>query len=178
VKDVMIDFETFGNGTDACIVQVGAVYFDPETGQLGDEFKFNISDGSIGPGAGKIDEGTVRWWLGQSDEARQSILKPGGSLSDVMRKFNSFLAGAERIWSHATFDFPILQATLKRLGIRQSFKYSAGLDLRTLSYLSGIPILDFKREGTHHDALDDAKHQARYAIEAIRFINGALVEGC
>lgn len=42
VKDVMIDFETLGNGKNAAVVQVGACYFDRGTGKIGGVFKRNI----------------------------------------------------------------------------------------------------------------------------------------
>jgi hypothetical protein len=34
----MIDLETMGNKPNAPIVSIGAVFFEPSTGELGDEF--------------------------------------------------------------------------------------------------------------------------------------------
>lgn len=35
MKHVMLDLETMGNGPRAAIVSIGAVFFDPLTGELG-----------------------------------------------------------------------------------------------------------------------------------------------
>ena len=42
MKDVMIDLETFGNGSDACIIQIGGAYFNRVTGEIGETFKRNV----------------------------------------------------------------------------------------------------------------------------------------
>lgn len=173
MKDVMIDFETLGNGKDKCLCQVGAVYFDRVTGELGAEFKANIDAASHQALGGKLDASTVYWWLQQSEEARQSILAdPKMPVREAMTQLNDFLSGAERIWSHATFDFVTLMDTLKELGIKPNFSYRAGLDLRTLVYLSGSSVSDFPREGVHHDGLADAKHQVKYCVASINAIKG------
>lgn len=171
-KDVMIDFETFGNGKDKCICQVGAVYFDKTTGELGPSFKANIDAASHVRAGAKIDAETVYWWLSQSDAARASVCQPGRDVTEVMKELNEFLRDASRVWSHATFDFVTLTDTLKSLGIKQSFSYKAAMDIRTLVYLSGLHLDDFKREGTHHDGLADAIHQVRYTVAALNLLKG------
>lgn len=170
MKDVMIDFETLGNGKDKCLCQVGAVYFDNVTGELGKEFKVNIDAQSHIRIGGVIDAPTVNWWLQQSEEARKSILAPGLPIKEAMTQLNDFLSGATRIWSHATFDFVALMDTLRQCEIKPSFGYKAGLDLRTLVYLSGISFDAHNREGVHHDGLDDAKFQVKYAVEALNIV--------
>lgn len=171
MNDVMIDFETLGNGENKCLCQVGAVYFDRVTGALGKEFKVNIDAQSHVISGGVIDASTVYWWLEQSNEARASILsQPRVNVVEAMSQLNSFLADAQRIWSHATFDFVTLSETLRKLNIKPAFKYRAGLDLRTLVYLAGVEVSSFPREGTHHDGLEDAKHQVKYAVAAMNAV--------
>lgn len=171
MKDVMIDFETFGTGPDKCLCQVGAVYFDRLTGELGTEFKESIDAASHVREGAKMDADTVYWWLRQSDAARASISQDGArDVVSVMNDLNTFLAGAERIWSHATFDFVTLMDTLRQLRIKPSFSYKAGLDLRTLVYLAGINVSSFPREGVHHDGLADAKHQVKYCVAALNAV--------
>lgn len=171
MKDVMIDFETFGNAENKCVCLVGAVYFDRVTGELGPEFKLNIDAESHVRRGARIDAKTMYWWLAQSQEARDSILaEPRLDVFDAMTALNNFLANADRIWSHATFDFVTLTETLRMLHIEPRFKYKAGLDLRTLVYLSGIEVSSVPREGTHHDGLADAKHQVKYAVAAMNVV--------
>lgn len=168
MKDVMIDFETLGNGKDKCICQVGAVYFDNVTGALGEEFKATIDASSHEKYGGKVDAKTVYWWLAQSDAARQSILdKDKVDIVKAMTDLNEFLSKAARIWSHATFDFVTLMEALKQLEISPKMSYKSGLDLRTLVYLSGISFDKTPREGVHHDGLADAKHQVKYCVAAL-----------
>jgi 3' exoribonuclease, RNase T-like len=167
MKDVMIDFETLGTSRNACIIQVGAVYFNNGTGELGEEYKANISPASHVRNGGVMDADTVCWWMNQSDEARASILKEGQDVLDVFANLNQFLEPAKRIWSHATFDFVILMETLKTLDMKPRFSYKAGLDIRTLIYLAGSKVNRTVREGVHHDALDDCKHQVKYCVSAL-----------
>ena len=177
MKDVMLDFETLGNGKDKCLCQVGAVYFDRVTGELGAEYKANIDAASQAIFGARIDASTVYWWLQQSDAARASICAPGRYVTIVMNELNEFLKPASRIWSHATFDFVTLMDTFKLIGITPKFSYRVGLDLRTLVYLAGISTSDHVRQGTHHDALDDAKFQVKYAVDALNKVraNKALL---
>ncbi len=172
MQDVMIDFETLGNGSNKCLCQVGAVYFDRVTGELGERFKANIDAGSHQKLGGVLDAGTVYWWLQQSDAARQSLLADAKPVTDVMSSLNDFLSKASRIWSHATFDFVTLVDTLRALGIKPSFSYKVGLDLRTLTYLAKVSPQDFIRDGTHHDGLEDAIFQIKYCVAALNKIQG------
>lgn len=164
----MLDFETLGNGKDKCVCQIGMVYFDTQTGELGKQYKANIDAAThIAKGA-KIDAATVYWWLKQSQAARDSITEaPLRDVTEVFLEVNEFLKDAKYIWSHATFDFVTLTDTLKQLEIKPIFSYKAGLDIRTLVFLSGIQFDSHIREGTHHDALHDAIFQVKYCTDAI-----------
>lgn len=169
VKRVMLDFEALGNGKHACVVQMGACYFGAMH-ELPDvrTFKVNVNaEDAIYNGA-EMDASTVYWWLSQSPEAIKSILaEPRILEADAFEQLNDFLAPADEIWSHATYDFVILTEALKRLGIKPAFSYRAARDIRTLHALSGFNRDSIKREGTHHDALDDAVYQARYVSAMI-----------
>lgn len=173
MKDVMVDLECLGKNESKVICQIGAVYFDRVTGELGQELKINVDAISHEKLGGRLDADTVYWWLSQSKEAQQSILaEPRVDIVTALHTLNDFLEPAARIWSHATFDFVTITATMRALNIRPKFKYQAGLDLRTLTYLAGTSIDKVKRTGLHHDALDDCRHQVKYAVAAITAIKG------
>ncbi len=169
-KDVMLDFETLGNGTNKCICQVAAVYFDKSTGVISKEFKVNIDAESHEKYGGRLDAKTVYWWLDQSDAARKSLLTDRLPIVEAFTQLNAFLSDAVRIWSHATFDFVTLMETMKQLDIKPTFGYKKGLDLRTLTYLGGVKVDAHLREGTHHDALDDCRFQVKYCVAALNAI--------
>lgn len=175
MTDVMIDFETLGNGKNAAICQIGACFFNRRTGEIGATFKMNIDARSSVESGADLDADTIYWWLSQSPEAIKSITV-GSPLENIMLAMNAlnvFLAGAKQIWSHATFDFVILQETMKRLKIKPTFKYNAARDIRTLMDLADIPKEQWpKREGTHHDGLDDAIYQVSYCVMALQKLRG------
>ncbi len=167
MNDVMIDFETFGVGPHKIVCQVGAVYFDKMTGELGKEFFSNIDARSHESQGGVLEADTVYWWLKQSKEAQDSLSNNQRDIFSVFEELNCFLADAKRIWSHATFDFVTLLQTMKDLGIKPLFNYKSGMDLRTLVYIAGADVSKVRREGIWHNGLDDAKHQVKYCVSAL-----------
>ncbi|EKS0829523.1 3'-5' exoribonuclease, partial [Escherichia coli] len=60
---LMIDLETMGKNPDAPIISIGAIFFDPQTGEMGPEFSKTIDLETAG---GVIDRDTIKWWLKQS----------------------------------------------------------------------------------------------------------------
>lgn len=167
--DLMVDLETFATGPDALIVQIGACYFDRVTGEIFETFKANINPS--GESVGQVDVHTVMWWLKQSKAAQESILaEPRVEFKKALQDFKDFSSRANCIWSHATFDFVILQNSFKRCGIRQ-FNYKSARDIRTLVDLAG-QIPQQTRDGVHHDALDDAIFQVKYCVACLNKITG------
>ncbi|SBS65528.1 3'-5' exonuclease [Vibrio atlanticus] len=174
---VMLDLETMGNGSNAAIVSIGAVVFNPSNGQLGAEFEEVINLNSAAYYS-DIDAPTVTWWLSQGDEARAIFLKetPKSSLKDALLEFNQWLAdlGESKdicLWGNgAGFDNVILMNSFKATRIRPNFIHWNDLDVRTIVRMGrdilGInPKETLVREGVHHSALDDAKFQAKYVSE-------------
>ncbi len=177
MNSVMLDFETFGNGKNACVTQIGACYFDELTGEIGATYKCNVDARSAQASGADLDADTVYWWLKQDPKAIASMI--ADPLVDIRQAFielNDFLSNAKSVWSHSTFDFVILQETLKRLGIKPSFRFSVARDIRTLGHLAGGKKPTVQREGTHHDALDDCFYQVAYCCEALRKIQDARID--
>lgn len=171
MDDVMVDIETFGNGKHACIIQIGACYFDRKTGEIGKTFKTNIDARDAQRHGAELDADTVYWWLSQNPEAIKSILVEGGTEHLALHNLNIFLKPAKHIWSHATFDFVIISEAMKRRHIKPTFGYWSCCDIRTLMYLAKLKSSSFKREGTYHDALDDCKFQVKYCVEAMNVLS-------
>jgi hypothetical protein len=168
MKDVMLDLETLGNGKNKCIVQIGACYFDRETGDIGETFKVNVDARSHVKHGGELDPDTVYWWLSQSKEAQNSITAdPKIDIVEAFNSLNDFLKPAKAIWSHATFDFVTVQETFKQLSIKPLFHYRVARDLRTIVDIGKINIKDQVRESLHHDALEDCKFQVKYCVAAL-----------
>jgi DNA polymerase III epsilon subunit-like protein len=66
----MVDIETLGTKPSSTILSIGAVFFDIETGELGERFYMNIDPKQDR----SIDPSTVMWWMVQSSEARNSLV--------------------------------------------------------------------------------------------------------
>ncbi|HHX8106760.1 TPA: RecE family exodeoxyribonuclease, partial [Escherichia coli] len=60
---LMIDLKTMGKNPDAPIISIGAIFFDPQTGDMGPEFSKTIDLETAG---GVIDRDTIKRWLKQS----------------------------------------------------------------------------------------------------------------
>ena len=173
MNHLMIDLETMGNKPNAPIVSIGAVFFDPETGGLGECF-YRVVSLKSSVNAGAIpDPDTIIWWLKQSEEARKAICNEGAiSISLALIQLNRFISDNEspdkvQVWGNgATFDNVILCASYDRQLISPAWKFWNGRDVRTIVELGkaiGItPKQDIPFEGDMHNALADAKHQAKY----------------
>lgn len=70
MNHLMIDLETMGNKPSAPIVSIGAVIFDPSTGEFGPDFYRVVSLKSSVDGGAVPDADTIMWWMQQSEEAR------------------------------------------------------------------------------------------------------------
>lgn len=165
----MIDIESLGVGKNCCIVQIGACYFDRNSGGIGKLFKVNIDARSAVASGAALEADTVYWWLKQSPEAIASITEaPLLPIRETFEKLNEFLKDAKCIWSHATFDFVAITETYKRLEMKPSFSYKTARDIRTLIDIFNISTNDTVREGLHHDGLADAIHQVKYCMSAFK----------
>ena len=162
MKDLMVDIETLATCTNAVIVQLGACYFDRATGSIGETFLANISVQS-GLESGLVtDTETIKWWLGQK---RITWLEDRLELQQALRMFSDFvnINRNAKIWSHATFDMPIIENAYRKLRKRIPFKYKNARDIRTLVDLSKT-YMDKPKENAEktHNALDDCIRQVEY----------------
>lgn len=173
MKDVMLDLETLGTRHDAMIVQIGACYFDRITGDIGATFSVDIDPGQH-TDKFTVDYSTIKWWMEQSDSARKSIFAHPIALELALSKLQNFLwnPGDVKVWSHATFDMPILANAYHMLNMKFPIPFRDTRDLRTLMDLAALDKLKRERFGIHHNALDDAKFQASYASDAFVKLNG------
>ena len=175
---LMIDLETMGTNTNAPIVVIGAVFFDPQTGEIGPVFYIVISlTDAMNTGA-VPDGGTIKWWLKQSSEARAAILTDQVKLRDALSRFREFINEYSdekfvQVWGNgATFDNAILRTSYERLDIPCPWRYCNDRDVRTIVELGKTIDFDARTvipfEGVRHNALDDARHQAKYVTATIQ----------
>jgi hypothetical protein len=178
MSDVMIDLETLGRRPGCVVLSIGAVEFGPAG--LGREFYIVLDifgQKSLGL---HEDPDTLAWWEAQSIEARQVLTQardpklPKFGLS--LDLFNEWLSpiGFKRVkvWGNGSdFDNAILSCLYGALDQTPPWDFWNNRCYRTLKNL--VPGPKLKREGTYHNALDDAKTQASHAIELMRQLSAA-----
>ncbi|EFE1624307.1 exonuclease, partial [Escherichia coli] len=166
---LMIDIETMGKNPNAAIISIGAIFFDPQTGDMGPEFSKTID---LDTADGVIDRDVIKWWLKQSREAQSAILTDEIPLDDALLQLREFIAENSgeffvQVWGNgANFDNVILRRSYERQGIPCPWHYHNDRDVRTIVELGKAIDFDARTaipfEGERHNALDDARYQAKY----------------
>ncbi|EMC3724524.1 3'-5' exoribonuclease, partial [Escherichia coli] len=132
---LMIDLETMGKNPDAPIISIGAIFFDPQTGDMGPEFSKTIDLETAG---GVIDRDTIKWWLKQSREAQSAIMTDEIPLDDALLQLREFIDENSgeffvQVWGNgANFDNTILRRSYERQGIPCPWRYYNDRDVRTI----------------------------------------------
>lgn len=180
---IMVDLETLDTEQSAVVLSVGLVAFDPMTKELGEKLYIELTDTTddqqtIGR---TISSSTFKWWMQQGVLARrvfatmpqEGAYRPS-SLPEALNAICGFFArnGGDKVqlWGNgADFDNVILGSLFDSMGLKKPWSYSRNRCFRTMKRLSGImgnlkiQTPDF--EGTPHNALDDAVHQAVHLQE-------------
>ncbi|HAV8880698.1 TPA: exonuclease [Escherichia coli] len=166
---LMIVLKTMGTSPDAPIISIGAIFYDPQTGDMGPEFSKTIDLETAG---GVIDRGAIKYWWKQSREAQSAIMTDEIPLDDALLQLREFIDENSgeffvQIWGkEANFNNVILRRSYERQGIPCPWSYCNDRDVRTIVEL-GKAIdfdarMDIPFEGERHNALDDARYQAKY----------------
>lgn len=162
--DVMIDLETLATSTDAVILTIGAVKFDPFGSDIKepamDSFYVKVDIDSCDELGLVSNDDTIAWWAQQSKEAQAEAFEGDDRIHirEAFDKLYKFCWGAKRVWSNgAAFDVPICEHVYRKLNKAIPWQFWAVRDVRTAFDL-GInpnrpPVL------AHH-ALQDAWNQA------------------
>jgi len=164
MRNIMLDLETLGTNAGCPIVSIGACYWEPTTGDIGEEFYITIqitdslNQGFVPSGS------TIEWWLQQSTEARDALFKSPKTVGAALIAFSNFVRSPkDNIWGNGCgFDNVILRRAYEIMNMDTPWYFRCDRDMRTLKSLAqikGLKVPAFFREGTHHNALDDAKHQ-------------------
>lgn len=182
-KDISLDLETMDNASSSAIISIGACYFDRYTGEIGDTFHQKVNLQSCIDAGLTLSADTIMWWLQQDQEAREKLADNDKErhLSAVLGNLNHFMQDCQMVWGNgSTFDNTILENAFKSLWCTAPWKFWNARDLRTLVDIGlelGIdPKNELEFEGTRHDALSDAIHQAKIATEIFREIRALIPE--
>ena len=189
---VMVDIETWGNGSNALPVSIGAVKFTQD--RILDKFEIGIEPES-GLQLGRvIDAGTIMWWFDpKQTEARERWLEmPKVDMWSAVSGFAGWCtlpigldSGADEVplegealelgslWGNgATFDNVILDNAAKAGRIDWPFNHRMNECFRTLR--KRFPDVTHEFVGTPHVAVDDALNQALH-LQKIAAAHGIVL---
>ena len=170
MKDnLSIDLETLDTVPSTKIVSIGAALFDIETGEVGETVYLPCS--LHDQNSRTMSASTIMWWMSQSDQARAVFNDSDlDLLREQLKMFRASIGDWTQIkvWGNgATFDISILEDAYTRNAERSDIPWAFWnvRDMRTIvalaKQLNGFNHRSIVREGTHHNAVDDAVHQAK-----------------
>lgn len=171
--NVMLDLETWGTRPGAALRSIGAVMFDPYVEGTGAEFYMNIDRDSCLRLGLHVDPDTERWWQQQSIDAQKSLERDQKPIDLVTDNFHDWFRKNKGLWiwsQGSNFDVVLWEAMAHLLRKTVPWKFWNARDTRTAYEMGKLDTRGIKRRGTYHNALDDAKHQARCIQEAFRRI--------
>lgn len=177
-KHIMIDIETLSTAKNAVVLSIGAVFFNPKTGDILDEFykELRLSDQANR----KIDIGTVQWWMKQVAEhpERARIFEQGDinehcPVRNALILLRDFLGdGAKCVWAcDPDFDLDILATLYADYDLTVPWKYNEPKSVRTVREIAKLHQIGLPKLEITHDALDDCKRQIAEVAELNRVIS-------
>lgn len=171
MRDVMLDLETFGTKPGCVIRSIGGVFFDKNN--MAHDFYVNVDKQSCIDVGLTVDPKTEAWWATQGNKAKDAFLSNPQPLFDALQSFKTWFEvhGGERVWAQgASFDPPVIEAAFDACKIAYPWKFWNIRDTRTLYDIAKFNPNNVKRDGTFHNALDDAKHQVGLVQTSINLI--------
>jgi len=167
MKDIMLDIETLGTLHNSVITQIGMLYFDRLTGELGKELLVNIRIQDCIDSGLRVDGGALKFWFEQENK---SFLKNPVTLSKALECVRTFYDKQSLVWAHSTFDFPLLSNAYSVIGQGFALPYRNLRDIRTLVDLSGLEYIkkEDSKDPKTHNAMEDCKYQVVYCVECFK----------
>lgn len=168
---IMLDLETMATSPDAAILSIGAVRFDLDTS------KIDIENGFYRPiflesnleHQRRISQDTLMFWLEQSTHAKEVFTDLRRiELDTALILLSDWIAttsdgSRDYVWSNGgDFDLPMLVHAYTSLGLPIPWEPYSGRCYRTYKKLPYADTVVIARNGTHHNALDDAIYQAQH----------------
>jgi hypothetical protein len=164
--NVMVDLETMSTRSHAAICSIGAVKW--EGNKVLDTFYCTVDLKTCKEVGMHISKDTVKWWSEQNKEALKELTKNNITLHEALDKFREWFGPKSLpIWGNgAVFDNTILANAYFITEQEPPWKAWDDRCYRTLKNLfHWIP--PDRRQGTHHNALDDAMFQTMHAIKIL-----------
>lgn len=170
---IMLDLETKGRAPGCGILSIGAVEFNLR-GDIFNEFYLSI-DPEDNPAFYGTDPETIKWWNRQDAWIRAEAFSGTLTHKDALTGLHNYIQqrgpNLEVFANHSAFDFPILRYAFKKEEIPCPWKYWQEQDYATLKLQLAKRVQGPARTTRMHNALEDAKYQAKHCINLLRFLN-------
>lgn len=161
---LMIDTETGGTSAGCAIFSIGAVIFDPYTdSEPKSEFYVEISHASNMEIGLRFDRATMDWWkkIGTPPNGETHILQAITDLHTWIKRNLPLTA----YWANSpSFDISIINYVMRLYRMEWPLAHWLERDVRTMKAIAW-PNNEYKLNNGHN-ALDDAKNQARLIQDA------------
>lgn len=184
----VVDIETMGHICGAAITEIAVVAFvgnnfDPDKCK---RFRVAVDLESCLNLGMTVTGSTIKWWLNQSKDAQALYRESGVPINEALIDLHAWSRDQVdgdipfdsndqpekpyRVWSHATFDFSMIEAAYAKCGLTSPWAYWSARDVRTILDLAfgkpgEYPSIPFV--GVKHKALDDAIHEAKQVSAAL-----------
>lgn len=168
MKHFMIDLETLSTRTDAVVVSIGAVEFDPLSGVVHNEFyaELRFSDQHNR----QVDVDTFTWWVKQivknGTDASVFLKEEKVPVRNALLLLRDFLGdGSKEIWAcDPDFDCAILADLYKEYSLSTPWRYHEPKSVRTIRLLAKMHGVELPAREVLHNALEDCKRQAAEVV--------------
>lgn len=188
-RQAVVDIETLSTTNQAVVTRIGMVAFNRRE-LLEEEFieysmtldvQEQINNGRV------IDAGTLQFWFEQDKEVREKNVICSPQQEPVLAVIDNLVEwimmySITHLWGNgSSFDNIILKSLFHSFGMRWPFAYDADRDLRTLFALADVVPRHVSEDKVRtkdlksHDALDDAKKEARMLSYALRKLESRYV---
>lgn len=160
----MVDIETAGTGAHALVLSIGAVKW----GEYSEELLVYPDHNTQESDGRSVSLDTMKWWMEQGAEA-QAVFNKNPQFPDVAAsQLEAFLRDADEIWANGPdFDCVILADYMKQYNPRYRWPFWKHRCFRTFRNVFSDYVGNEAR-GVAHDALDDAKYQAKSLQNILR----------
>lgn len=174
MKHFMIDIETLSITVNAAVLSIGAVEFDPYTGDILRTF---YRDLDLNQDTRKVNMATVTWWMQQvaSNPNLAKTFADGDRVpvAQALHELDHFLTnrifnwrGEDfdkiQVWAcDPDFDLSILASLYADYEIEVPWRFYETRSVRTMREIASMLGVELTKQPATHDALDDCICQAR-----------------
>lgn len=162
----MVDLETLGTEPGCVLRSIGIVKFDESN--ILSSFYVNIDRASCEANGMTVSAETERWWAEQSKDAQDALVQDQQDVRVALIRAGEYLSTEEpmitsvKLWGNgAAFDNVILAKAYDLCQIPRPWKFFNDMCFRTMKNLFRLAPVP-QRQGTYHNAMDDAAHQVRH----------------